>query len=126
MITEAALVAVKDGARTGPLIVLLEELLMFRVFDVPGVEVDVTDVSDVSQSSPGGVQLVDVCQVWLGGVPLPQTPVDLLPRDQRAVDDVDLPVGILDVEDDLLLGDDVLLPHLPLLQATLTTLTVLS
>ena len=45
LITEAALVAVKDGARTCPLIVLLEELLVLRVFDVLRVEVDVADTS---------------------------------------------------------------------------------
>ena len=45
LITEAALVAVEDGARTCPLIVLLEELLVLRVFDVLRVEVDVADTS---------------------------------------------------------------------------------
>ena len=42
LITE---VVVEDGARTCPLIVLLEELLVLRVFDVLRVEVDVADTS---------------------------------------------------------------------------------
>ena len=60
LITEAALVAVEDGAGTCPLIVLLLELLMLRVFDVPRVEVDVADIVDMSQSSARGVKLINV------------------------------------------------------------------
>ena len=86
LITEASLVAVEDGPGTCPLIVLLEELLMLWMFDVVRVEVDVADVSDVSQPSPGGVQLVDVCQVWLGGVPLPETRVELSRSEIRIED----------------------------------------
>ena len=85
---------------------------MTLVFDVSRSEVDVADVFDKSEAV-SGVQLVEVSQVWLAGVPLPEAAVYLLPRDERSVHDADLAVRVLDVEDNLLMGDDVLFPDLP-------------
>ena len=93
---------------------MILKMLMTLVFDVSGSKVDVADVFDKSEAV-SGVQLVEVSQVWLAGVPLPEAAVYLLPRDERSVHDADLAVRVLDVEDNLLLGDDVLLPHLPLI-----------
>ena len=66
---------------------------MTLVFDVSRSVVDVADVFDKSEAV-SGVQLVEVSQVWLAGVPLPEAAVYLLPRDERSVHDADLAVRV--------------------------------